>query len=214
MAVCYYARAADLATKIRGSHETHQPPKAFISLYFIVGAAGLGAAIMLACFLFKTIPIQTRLRWSNNVRRRLGLREISEVVETGPEIGERHPRPVESDKVVSPDNLSIMFPQQELVPSDSDTEPKTCCICLEVIPVGSSIRILDCGHLFHSSCIASWLTKYRRQCPLCNHVIPRDSTNLARSSDLQSEGPRSPDQQPVHSDPQEAPPEPAHLPPC
>lgn len=130
------------------------------------------------CFFFKMVPKPARLRWLNKVRRMFGLSEISEVAPT-PEIEEQHRRPANSDKVVSPDNLSIMFPRHELTePDDGDREPKTCCICLDVIPVGSSIRALDCGHIFHSTCIASWLTKYRRQCPLCNHVIPKDTTQL------------------------------------
>jgi len=42
-----------------------------------------------------------------------------------------------------------------------------CAICLDPVQVNSVIRVLKCGHAFHSSCIIHWLTSANR-CPLCN----------------------------------------------
>jgi hypothetical protein len=42
-----------------------------------------------------------------------------------------------------------------------------CAICLESVEVDSLIRVVKCGHAFHSSCILHWLTNANR-CPLCN----------------------------------------------
>ncbi|KAI8319760.1 hypothetical protein GQ54DRAFT_252108, partial [Martensiomyces pterosporus] len=42
-----------------------------------------------------------------------------------------------------------------------------CSICLLVFSVSEDVRILDCGHYFHKSCIDSWLTKHSTLCPVC-----------------------------------------------
>eukprot|EP00871_Galdieria_phlegrea_P001855 jgi/Galph1/2670/GphlegSOOS_G1373.1 len=42
-----------------------------------------------------------------------------------------------------------------------------CAVCLETVEVGDVLRLLDCGHAFHTSCITHWLASANR-CPLCN----------------------------------------------
>ncbi|EME32763.1 zinc finger (C3HC4-type RING finger) family protein [Galdieria sulphuraria] len=44
---------------------------------------------------------------------------------------------------------------------------EVCAICLDSVQVDSLIRVVKCGHAFHSSCIVHWLTNANR-CPLCN----------------------------------------------
>merc|ERR1711933_36744 len=51
----------------------------------------------------------------------------------------------------------------------------TCSICLEEYDQGECIRVLPCGHTFHSSCIFPWLTERSPTCPLCKayfHAVP------------------------------------------
>merc|ERR1712176_1321368 len=51
----------------------------------------------------------------------------------------------------------------------------TCSICLEEYEQGECIRVLTCGHTFHSSCIFPWLTERSPTCPLCKayfHAVP------------------------------------------
>lgn len=43
----------------------------------------------------------------------------------------------------------------------------TCSICLEEYDQGECIRVLPCGHTFHSDCIFPWLTERSPTCPLC-----------------------------------------------
>jgi hypothetical protein len=58
---------------------------------------------------------------------------------------------------------------------------ETCAICLDDYEEGDRIRILPCGHAFHSSkCIDPWLLKNKRNCPICKRRIcipnaPNDS---------------------------------------
>ncbi|GJQ14842.1 hypothetical protein GpartN1_g6633.t1 [Galdieria partita] len=50
----------------------------------------------------------------------------------------------------------------------SDIIPdEICAICLDSVQLDSHIRVVKCGHAFHSSCIIHWLTSANR-CPLCN----------------------------------------------
>lgn len=46
-----------------------------------------------------------------------------------------------------------------------------CCICIEDIQQRSTIRTLECGHVFHSLCIVQWLTRTKPTCPLCHQRV-------------------------------------------
>ncbi|KAK2967594.1 hypothetical protein RJ640_030465 [Escallonia rubra] len=45
-------------------------------------------------------------------------------------------------------------------------DEKICCICLDEFAIGDELGKLDCGHDFHSSCIAPWLMQ-KNLCPIC-----------------------------------------------
>ncbi|PLN79938.1 hypothetical protein BDW42DRAFT_118668 [Aspergillus taichungensis] len=42
-----------------------------------------------------------------------------------------------------------------------------CAVCIEYFDEEDCIRALICGHIFHTLCVDSWLTKRRACCPLC-----------------------------------------------
>jgi len=49
-------------------------------------------------------------------------------------------------------------------------EDYDCCICLNGIEKGQTIKLLKCNHIYHKSCIESWFKK-KKACPYCNIKI-------------------------------------------
>jgi hypothetical protein len=60
-----------------------------------------------------------------------------------------------------------MFPEVEYGSSLKKCNSTTCSICLEDFGKREKVRLLPCGHLFHSQCVSPWLTKRSSHCPLC-----------------------------------------------
>lgn len=71
--------------------------------------------------------------------------------------------------------------KQKKSTSDSFTERKrkeikrqekevTCSICLEVLRTGAQVKQLHCKHVYHVTCINSWL-KQKLQCPNCKKKV-------------------------------------------
>ena len=58
-----------------------------------------------------------------------------------------------------------------------------CSICLDNTP--GDFTTLDCGHKFHSSCLATWLWK-KQECPLCR-AQPVESSDSSDSSESDDE---------------------------
>lgn len=50
---------------------------------------------------------------------------------------------------------------------DTDGQKEQCVICMEEIKEGATLKVLSCGHKFHSRCIDRWLRRKAR-CPVCN----------------------------------------------
>lgn len=46
-----------------------------------------------------------------------------------------------------------------------------CTICFEEFNSESDVRILDCKHYFHPSCIDRWLIGHSKKCPCCRSEI-------------------------------------------
>lgn len=47
----------------------------------------------------------------------------------------------------------------------------SCAVCLAGYEGGELLRLLPCGHRFHSECIDQWLIKQSRTCPLCSRRV-------------------------------------------
>lgn len=53
----------------------------------------------------------------------------------------------------------------------------TCPVCQEEYAVGEAVLRLPCRHIFHETCVASWLGK-QNTCPLCRFELPLGDPEL------------------------------------
>ena len=53
----------------------------------------------------------------------------------------------------------------------------TCSICIDDFEKDEMLRVLPCGHMYHTECILPWLTTRAPNCPLCKDNI--DNTDKA-----------------------------------
>lgn len=55
---------------------------------------------------------------------------------------------------------------------ESDEDDGMCAICLEEFENGEQVRLLECSHMYHRTCIDPWLQSSSNCCPLCKRQIP------------------------------------------
>lgn len=73
----------------------------------------------------------------------------------------------------------------------------TCCsICLDEYEDGEMVRMLPCGHVFHTDCILPWLTERQACCPLCKVNV---RTAEEENNDSETTEPSSPEDMPHSS---------------
>jgi len=59
----------------------------------------------------------------------------------------------------------------------------TCVVCMSDFELRQSLRVLPCGHEFHSKCVDKWL-KANRTCPICRgDATPAFSASGASAAD-------------------------------
>src|SRR3990167_8523436 len=61
-----------------------------------------------------------------------------------------------------------------------------CAICLESRPASTDPGgvVLECSHIFHKSCIATWFDR-RNTCPLCKRVFSDETRRLITPTAVQ-----------------------------
>ena len=62
--------------------------------------------------------------------------------------------------------------QIDHLPADLD-----CAICKIQVELGQSVKVLPCGHSFHSRCIVTWL-HIHASCPLCRRRLPLSTPSV------------------------------------
>lgn len=67
-------------------------------------------------------------------------------------------------------DLSPSKLEEGLVLCLADEEEPSCSICLCEYEKGESVTRLPCHHIYHESCLDSWITNHVR-CPLCNYDL-------------------------------------------
>ncbi|GMH73288.1 hypothetical protein TrRE_jg1613, partial [Triparma retinervis] len=81
----------------------------------------------------------------------------------------------------------IVVGEEDLV----DEANRECCVCLEENAIGSTVKRLPCGHLFHPQCIDGWIT-HHCTCPVCRYELDTDDAayNRGRLSRMKGRKPR------------------------
>ncbi|XP_011650093.1 E3 ubiquitin-protein ligase RNF115 [Cucumis sativus] len=56
-----------------------------------------------------------------------------------------------------------------------------CAVCMEDFLPDEGGKQIPCGHVYHQSCLSSWLS-IRDSCPLCRcHIAPGDKTETSKT---------------------------------
>ncbi|XP_026326186.1 E3 ubiquitin-protein ligase RNF115-like [Hyposmocoma kahamanoa] len=58
----------------------------------------------------------------------------------------------------------------EPVTAEQAATNTSCSVCWEAFTIGETISRLDCGHIFHSTCISPWL-QLHATCPICRRSL-------------------------------------------
>jgi len=91
-------------------------------------------------------------------------------------------------KVVDRTYATLNASTRTEITNAGDISPMTTCstacsICIDDFEAGEKIRLLPCGHAFHTDCILPWLTRRQGCCPMCKKIVIVDEeTNTAAES--------------------------------
>lgn len=65
----------------------------------------------------------------------------------------------------------------------TSTSHYDCCVCLEAMPPGETVRILPCRHAFHHECISKWVEQNKLTCPLCKMDLKKHLEERRKASE-------------------------------
>ncbi|KAI3907445.1 hypothetical protein MKX01_036362 [Papaver californicum] len=57
-----------------------------------------------------------------------------------------------------------------LIENDTNSNHRSCMVCMDRFSVGTRAKSLPCNHIFHDHCILAWLGQHS-SCPLCRSEI-------------------------------------------
>eukprot|EP00794_Sanderia_malayensis_P015776 gene15776-17368_t len=76
-------------------------------------------------------------------------------------------------KTLSYQSLQLI-PKKKIIIKDIETDAVgCCCICLQSLDTDDSFvkKLPKCGHIFHATCIDTWLKAYSNVCPLDSVIV-------------------------------------------
>lgn len=62
------------------------------------------------------------------------------------------------------------LPEEIFLSTSFEGDP-VCIVCQCDYEEGDEIKILPCGHKFHTDCVEKWLTSEKNECPLCRAKV-------------------------------------------
>ncbi|CAG7719779.1 unnamed protein product [Allacma fusca] len=75
---------------------------------------------------------------------------------------------------------------------NSNQLSESCAICVEEFHTDDELRILNCSHGFHISCIDEWLINGRRDCPVCKRKVVLENHELFSNTDSDTDDETAP----------------------
>ncbi|XP_074321786.1 brassinosteroid-responsive RING protein 1-like [Silene latifolia] len=105
---------------------------------------------------------------------------LSSLVEPEPGLS-AHPEPVSTRPAIASASAALirtMLPAETVCtgPGRAQEEDSCCAVCLCEYEEGEEIRRMrNCRHVFHRSCVDSWIDCDRKTCPLCRKgLVPKE----------------------------------------
>jgi len=83
---------------------------------------------------------------------------------------------IASRPILTNRSLTKLCPEKK-IQNGSAFLGETCVVCLDEFKIGDVFRRLPCQHMFHSRCIAPWLTERQSCCPLCKKDVEQAPSN-------------------------------------
>ena len=71
------------------------------------------------------------------------------------------------------------LPTHKFKSGETNEFSETCAVCLEDFQENDKLRVLPCGHAYHTKCIDIWLIKTDSVCPQCRKRVFASNENLS-----------------------------------
>jgi hypothetical protein len=112
-----------------------------------------------------------RNNFSSNFRSNFVNNDFASVIEESMRQSQNQRKPPASKDAVSKLKKFKMTEKYCKKNDKGVLEHPSCCVCISDISKGEETLLLPCGHMFHSSCIADWLSQ-NNTCPVCRFELP------------------------------------------